>query len=272
MASPRPGAAPALPSALERPEDALAVRRRHARPLVGHDDPRRLLVMADLDLDRRADRRVHGGVLHEVRDHPVDLCVIVRHQRDQARGIDGDRSGAECRTQPPDHRVDQLGEILGALVDRERVRLQPRDVEQIGDQARQVVGLLFDGRQELGAVVVAVRRVGLAQRRDARLDRRERRAEVVRDRAQQGRLQRVGLPSHLGLVGPLGAAPGLDRKLGGDQRREDQQAQADRLVDAGHGEAAHRLDEEQIVSDGRGQRRGDARPDAPAGRGQGERQ
>ena len=82
------------------------------------------------------------------------------------------------------------------------VGLQPREVEQVVDQAREPPRLLGHRRRELGALVRRQRR--RVQRLGARQDRGQRRAQVVRDGAQQRGLdhvaaaQRGGL-DHLGL-------------------------------------------------------------------------
>ena len=70
--------------------------------------------------------------------------------------------------------------------------LQPRHVEEVGDEAVEPLGLLDDGRQELGFAASSRRRrsrAGVRPRRGSR----QRRPQVVRDRGQQGRAQAVGL-------------------------------------------------------------------------------
>ena len=64
------------------------------------------------------------------------------------------------------------------------------------------VGLL-DGLEQVGPVVLAERHVRLAQARRRRLDARQRGAQVVRDRREQGGARAVVLGEDLGLPGQL---------------------------------------------------------------------
>src|SRR5205085_329134 len=103
---------------------------------------------------------------------------------------------------------------------------------------------------------------------DARLDRAEGRPQLVRDRAQQGGLQLIRPARHGRLVGGLVAPPRRGGELGRDQRREQEQAQAQRFVGAGDGERADRLDEQQVVAQQRRDRGGDRGALPPAASGQ----
>ena len=86
---------------------------------------------------------------------------------------------------------------------------QARKVEQVADEAIEAVGLLFD---DLGALV-AVRLHAVRER----LDRGERRAQVVRDRGDEDVLEAIGFLErrdvlHLGFhTAPLHAKRGVER-------------------------------------------------------------
>ena len=75
----------------------------------------------------------------------------------------------------------------------ESAALESRQVEQIADEARQTIGLLFD---RLGGAI-ALHRLTLRQR----FDRRERGAQVVRYRGEHDVLQSVGLAQRFGVLG-----------------------------------------------------------------------
>ena len=78
-------------------------------------------------------------------------------------------------------------------VHAQRAGLQPAHVEQVLHQPDQLVQRLLGGGQQFGAVGVAERDVVAAQAGHRRLGRRERGAQVVADRGEQGAAQPVGL-------------------------------------------------------------------------------
>ena len=82
---------------------------------------------------------------------------------------------------------------VGRRCDGQRADLQPAGVEQVADEPVQPVGLLVDGGERLGELLRRPVDVGVAQARDHRLDRRQRRAQVVRDGPQQRRAHGVDL-------------------------------------------------------------------------------
>ena len=71
--------------------------------------------------------------------------------------------------------------------------LEPAHVEQVPDERVQAIGLVLDRVEELRDVLVAPLDVGLAQARHRRLDRRERRPQVVGHGLQQRGAQLVRL-------------------------------------------------------------------------------
>ena len=83
----------------------------------------------------------------------------------------------------------------------EGARLQPAEVEQVGDDRRQPVGLVLDRLEEVVAHRGRPVDVTLAQARDRCLDAGQRRTQIVRHGAQHRRAQRVGLLERVGLGG-----------------------------------------------------------------------
>ena len=153
-----------------------------------------------------------------------------------------------------------------------RAGFEARGFQQVANQPIQTIGFLFDRGQQLGAVLGGIGRVGLAQTGRAGLDRRQRRTEIVRDRAQEGGLHFIGAPRDGCLLLLLASAPRRAGQLGRDDGDEEQQDEADRFVGAGDGQRADWLDEEQIVPE-HGEHAGQhGRPAAPPRRGQHDRQ
>ena len=70
-------------------------------------------------------------------------------------------------------------------MDLERAGADAAQLEDVGDQPFEALGLVVDGVEQLGAVGGVEVEVGRAQGRRRRLDRRQRRAEVVGDRRQE---------------------------------------------------------------------------------------
>ena len=84
--------------------------------------------------------------------------------------------------------------------------VDPAHAEQVLDEACQSIGLVVDRGEEFCFVAIRPVDVGLAQARDRRLDRRERRAQIVGDRLEEGAAQVVRLRERLRAVG-LAAQP-----------------------------------------------------------------
>ena len=100
-----------------------------------------------------------------------------------------------------------------------RAGVEAAHVEEVADEAVQPVGFGVDGLGELAALLDVPRHVGLEEARGRRLDRRQRRAEVVADGLEQRGAELVGLGQpgrhgRLGLepAGLQGQGRGCDRK------------------------------------------------------------
>ena len=92
---------------------------------------------------------------------------------------------------------------------------QTRRIEQVADQRGQLVDRLLDGGQQFGGVLGGEGDVLGAQAGHRDLGRRQRRAQVVADRREQGAPQLVGLHDRLGPAGFFGqlALPDQTRGL-----------------------------------------------------------
>ena len=101
------------------------------------------------------------------------------------------------RSEPVERPADQIVELEDVALRAQRAGLDPAQVEQVGDQPVEVFDLALDRVGALLPVVVAqlARR---AERAGRRPDRRQWRAQVVRDGLQQRGLERVALASDLG--------------------------------------------------------------------------
>ena len=95
----------------------------------------------------------------------------------------------------------RLLDVRRPQLDGQRRRLQPAHVEQVADEVGEPVGLLLDRPLELVDVLRRPLDVALAEAGDRRLDRRQRRAQVVGDGLQQRAAQRVGGGEVGGLAG-----------------------------------------------------------------------
>ncbi len=181
--------------------------------------------------DRRlTGRGVRDRVGEEVCEHPFQQARVGSHERE----IVGD-------DQPDGHRrvgiwMGQRGHLVteGRPQERlERACAQPAHVEQVADQAVQPVGRLLDGREQRRLVLVSQLDLGLAQRADARLDRRQRRPQVVTDRREQRGSHPVPLGQRLSLsrLSPQPVAIQGRRRL---RREAVEQPRRDLLVLPGH--------------------------------------
>ena len=123
-------------------------------------------------------------------DDPIDLGVVVcdRRQRLGSTSILTGAAPGACGSRRGHDRVDSSARSCGRARSG-RVGLQPRE-RRADPRTRPVepVGLLLDGRQRLGPVLVGVAGAGLAQAGHAGLDRGQRRPQVVRDGPQERRL------------------------------------------------------------------------------------
>ena len=214
IARPKPGARAlvAVP-AIERLEDSLELARVEPRPLVDDPNDRLLPGGGDAHVNPSGGRRELQRVLEQVRENALNLDRVDAHERSLAGDVDAIVSG-----QVADGFPNQVVERPHLHLGLGAARFEPREVEQVADEAPEPLGVHGDRVQEHPAVVVAEDECLAAERSDRRRDPRERRAQVVRDRAQQRRLHEVAAPQRLGLERLLLEAAAVERH--GEQRCE----------------------------------------------------
>jgi hypothetical protein len=169
-------------------------------------------------------------------------------------------------------------------------RLDAGQLDETFDEAVETVALLVDHLQHLAPrlraerdrlPVVSLPAQLVEERRDRRLDGRERRAYVVRDGVEQGRLQLLALAERLGvaraLEGPaqllvepldlqtpglrlLGAPARARGELAGDDGREKEDGQRDPVLQLGDVQGAERGEEEEVEAEHRQHRGHERRP------------
>ncbi len=199
---PRPGRArrrsPRVAEPLERLEDAVPVGRRDAGPVV--DDPQVDPVGdgAGLDADRCARRRVAEGVGDEVGDGPLEQrgiglrpAAVDSSTATSTASVGPLRLARRRRRRPPRSRpaagATRSAPALSRLMSsRLATSWSSRSVSSSMVSRNSAVGL---GRP----VDVALEQAG-----DRRLDRGQRRAQVVGHGPQEGGAQLVGLGQHRG--------------------------------------------------------------------------
>src|SRR5688572_31741591 len=103
------------------------------------------------------------------------------------------------RTEASHHVVDQGRKVVPAALWTEGARLHTRQVEKIAHDAAEPTGLLLDVGEEALALRICPEHVGLTEASRRSDDRRERRAKVVGDRAEERVLESVGTPQNLGV-------------------------------------------------------------------------
>ena len=218
---PEPDAGRPLVEAGERLEDPLLELGRHPGAVVDHVEHHPVAVLPGAQHRPQIGRRVPQRVGEQVGEHPLEQPGIGPDEG-QVVGHD-DQHLVRVVQAAQRHRGDLVHR--GRAQERlKRPGLQAAHVEQVADERVEPVGVLLDVGEQLGLVLGGPAHVGLPQARHARLDRGERRAQVVAHRAQQRGPHPVALRERLRL-GCLGAQPGTVKggdRLGGvagEQRR-----------------------------------------------------
>ena len=146
-------------------------------------------------------------------------CTGSTYERALARDLD-----ALARAEIVDRLAHEVVEPPHLRLRLGAPRLEPREVEQVADEAAQAVGVDGDRVEQLGPVGITQLELVVAQRTDRGRDARQRRAQVVGDRAQERSLDEVAAAQRLGLERvPLEPAP-VERD--GKQRSERRQEAA----------------------------------------------
>ncbi len=123
---------------------------------------------------------------------------IAEHRHFAPRQLDLDRHPRRLgrRADVRDRGADRVAQIDAPAAQLDLVLAQARDVEQVVEQERELLGLALDRRQRGLATLVARRR--LLEQRGRVQERRQRAAQLVRQRGQE-------LVAHRGRARPAGA-------------------------------------------------------------------
>jgi len=184
-----------------------------------------------LDGSAQADRALRLGiacrVVQQVAEHLRQACRVgVEHgglgRQDHRQPVAG---GGDVRAAGLERHVDHALERDALLAQREAAARDAADVEQVVDQARELVDLPVDHLAAPGHLWIEL--VLLAEDGDGVADRRQRIAQLVREHGEEIVLAPLGFAQRL--LGELavvdigdyrhpavGGAGGVERRLGGD--------------------------------------------------------
>ncbi len=141
-------------------------------------------------------------VVEQVREHLGELAVVGVEQWQGVGQVGADVDVTQERCEGAEPLGDELAEVDGLPLGRERAGLDPAEAEQVGDEPVEAVDLVAHRRQELvsrrGVVLDTVAQIG-----DDGAHGRQGRAQVVGDRPQQRGPLTV---ERLELLGPGGPA------------------------------------------------------------------
>jgi hypothetical protein len=135
-------------------------------------------------------------VAHQVRKDLFHLDVIHGDQGQILGHIQLDLVLPGQVPHPFQHAADDLAQDVPLALRLERPRLDARHIQQVPHQQVEVVGFVVDGGHQLGARGRVPAHLPAAQAGGGRFDRGKRRAQLVRDRGQQRRLEPVTLLQH----------------------------------------------------------------------------
>ena len=161
-------------------------------------------------------RRELQRVLDQVREDALDLDRVDVDERALAREVD-----AIAARQILHRLANEIVERPDLGLGLRTAGFEPREVEQIADQPAEPLGVDGDRVEQHAAVLVAEDERLAAQRADRGRDPGQRRAEVVRDGAQQRGLDEVAAAQRLGLERLLLQAAAVERNR--EQRCERRQ-------------------------------------------------
>jgi hypothetical protein len=110
------------------------------------------------------------------------------------------------RSESLERAFHEVAQLVDLAVRHEGASLDAAEVEQVGDEPREVLRLAVDGRGARDLLLRAQPDVGVEERSGSGSDRGQRRAQVVGDRVEQGRLERLPLAQDL-RIARLGHQP-----------------------------------------------------------------
>jgi hypothetical protein len=108
--------------------------------------------------------------------------------------------------------------VVHSLIRRDAAGIEARGEEQVADESAEPARFLDEALEQLAPAIRIERVAGIEQGRRRALDRRQRRAQVVRHAAQERRAQSLGLGLDASDVACLGEIGAIERR--GQQRRQ----------------------------------------------------
>ena len=155
-----------------------------------------------LEQHEGAGRRVLERVVEEVRKHALDLGGVDLDRRSLGADLQPDPSGLRAETR--ERLADELVHMPELAMRLGRPGFKAREVEELLDEPIKTRRLALDRLGEPEPVLRLQHQPGTRERVGRGEDRGERRAQVVGDRPQERRLQRVAAAQRLGLEHPFG--------------------------------------------------------------------
>ncbi|EWS54666.1 hypothetical protein X551_02511 [Methylibium sp. T29] len=237
-------------------EQRLLSASRQARAKIAHADDQLLALHPGADRHRAAGGRVLRGVLQQVAQHALDQRRIEAHQRQAIRQLGAHRVARQGRAKRAQRATHHLLDRLPLPVELHRAALQSRHVEQLADHRVQAPRLRAECPRHLLRLALRAVDQGVGQA----VERRQRRAQVVRQRRQQRVAQALRLDldrrllRHLDVVHALQGDRGQHRKgLELAALLGDQQQPRLRGLQRQHAARAHRRLQRQVEPGGAGQ-------------------
>ena len=138
MASPKSGAGAnliLLLGAMELVEDAIDLLRRNAATLIDDLQLDGLRLLPALDQHRGLRRCIFGGIVEEIEQHLLEQHRIELEHWQVFGDVDLHAVLNQDFSSPFQHRADDLTDIVPRRIRLDRAGLEPRHVEQIGDEA-----------------------------------------------------------------------------------------------------------------------------------------
>ena len=172
-------------AAIETFEQVRQVRRRDARAVIAHPDERPSAVTPARDLDRRCRGGVLRGVLEQVRERGRGQPGIESHR--MSGSIDDVDRVVTSVCSTCSRAAATISEGWAQRIRWHRAGVDPRHLEDVLEQARQPLGFCEDQIALLAPL--ARRQAPAPEVAGGDANRRQRRAQVVRQRGEERRLQ-----------------------------------------------------------------------------------
>jgi hypothetical protein len=281
---PEPRAVPGSPAA-ERLKQRLPLLVGEAGAGVDDVDAELGRTAFDSEEHVRAGRGVAERVLEQVGEHPLDLGGVHLHRRRLGAEVEPDAGGLRAET--GESLSDELVHVPQLPMGLGRAGLEPREVEQLLDDAIEARRLAADRLREAEPIVGFEREPRAGQRVGRGENRGQRRAQVVGHRAQKRRLEGVAAAQRLRLeslsgqalpllgqlaqggesrLGLLGAAARPAGELAHDDGRDDEDEEGEPVPVVLDRERVERRDEQEVEGDHAADRDGDGEDASPGDR------